>query len=371
MNLETILALPEFQLPAINTTSDPFVIFIEKKLKSYNYLLKTSSADLLDGTSSKFLSFSEYTQSIDLLSRSLLDAIRLWKKNLPDEAYEVFKKMMNEAGPFINNNVAANFYTKPDDTFYRCKFNVAASLSPKEYFFHTPFQLSHKVKSTRFSSNGIPSMYLTNTMIVGYKETKAPSLSYFQGVKIQSKIPQSFFSLDYTSPSVALKTTNKEHYDYLLQVKGMSYPLMLCCYSQQNDGTAAAPDEYIIPQLLVRWVKANNMLYAGIKYPSTRIDNPNFVGAFYNLIVYPKKITDVGYCEELKQSFLISDVCCAINHQSEIDDFYKSSFGKFGQINPDVTAIDWLTKKVDYNLNEVGKMEFYLKHKLISGKIPF
>lgn len=151
----------------------------------------------------------------------------------------------------------------------------------------------------------------------------------------------------------------------------MIFPILFCCYCQQNDPNAAAPQEYIIPQFLVRWVQENNKLYSGIKYPSIRIEGANYEGEFYNLIIPPIDIKDEGFCDKLKSSLLMSDVCSGSVHAMEINDFFLSEFPKIGVVNNLVKKIDWGSGSEYYEHTEVGKMEFYIKHKLDSIDIPF
>lgn len=370
MQLESILNMAEFKLPALNSTGRSFIVFAEQRMKEYVHRISTSP-DLFDGCPPQLLEYKEFKDTVTYYADSLIHIIRVYNHAKMDEAYKLFSTLMEGASIFVNNHPGAVHLINKNDIFYRCKYSDQPALKPITYFFHTPFELRHKVKSTRFSFNGFPSLYLTNSIVVGYKETRAISMDNFQGVKFQSLYPLSFLDLDYTRPSSNLKLSNPTLYDLQLQIKGMIFPLLFCCYCIQNDPDAAAPQEYIIPQFLVRWVQENNRLYSGIKYPSTRINGLNYEGEFYNLIVPPIEIKDEGVCDKLKNRLHMSDVCSGSIHKLEIEDFFVTEYPKFGSINDSVKKIDWIAGSELYELTEVGKMEFYIKHKLVSKSIPF
>ncbi len=371
MILEDILKSPEFRLPGVNISSKPFIFYVEQKIQQYIHHISTSYTDLFKDASLKILAFREYCDLVTHLGHSLLRIIRVYNASKQAEAYIEFKKLMSDVGVYLSNRDGAVYLMSPTDTFYRCKYPDTAGLRPQEHFFHTPFDLSHKSKSTRFSFNGFPSMYLTNAMIVGYLETRATAMDNFQGVKIKSRIPLSFLDIDYTLPPSHLKLSDKPKFDLQLQMKGLVYPLLLCCYCEQNDPAAAAPQEYIIPQFLVRWVIDNNIIFSGIKYQSTRIHNPNYKGEFFNLIVPPLEIKDIGYCAKLKKQFLMSEPCSATLSQKEIADYYKSEFAKIGYINNQVSTIEWNSGMELYEKTEIGQMEFYIKNELQIDIIKF
>jgi hypothetical protein len=361
MHLETILELPAFHLPAENVGTKPYVLFAEERLTEYANLVKTSAADFFLNCAPQILGFNEYAKHVDLLAKGLIEVIRLNKAG-DVNAFKRFDKLMKNIGMFMTNFEGAIAFIKPDDHLYRCKFDKdAGPLKGQNFFFHTPFELNHLVTGTRFAGPGCPAVYLANSVIGGYVETRASALKGFQGVRFKTKMPLSFLNLDYNMPSLELKHHKPADYDLQLQLKGLLYPLLFCCYSQQNTSSAIAAQEYLIPQFLLKWVQKNNKFISGIRYPSTRIDNPHFDGVFYNLVLPPIKREDVGICPELRALFQMSDVVGAELHKIDIDRLYATTFPVAGSVNPAIISIEWKGLLEGYNTSEIGKMEFFLK----------
>jgi len=333
MHLEAILDLPEFSLPADSTSGDPYVIFAEQRIESYIRQISASFGDLFTNSPPQLLNFREYVDSISKLGRGLMKVIRTNGSLMSHEAYPEFIETLKEVSTLLTSYPGAFFFIKPTDAFYRCKFdNVSTALKLKSYFFHTPFELRTKVEATRFAQAAFPVLYLTNALICGFLETRATDLTGFQAVKFQPKRRYTFLDLDYNKPPGWLRHTNPEEYDLQLQIKGLLYPLLLCCYSQKNS-PAAAPQEYIIPQLLLRWVKDKGSFLAGIKYPSTRISGPHYDGSFYNLILPPLEIQDFGFCESLKEMFKMTEVCGHVQAEPAITAFYGANFSPPAHVN--------------------------------------
>jgi len=367
MHLEALLELPEFHLPVNNTSGKSYVMYAEEKLTSYINYLRSSSADLFTNSPPQIMSHREYLKEVERFAKGLISVIRLAKANNIVAAWAEFKSLMEKAGMFMFSYDDAIKHIRSKDIFYRCKFDPDnGPLKSQEFFFHTPFEKNNLVAGTRFAAPGYPALYLANSVIGGYIETRATTLYGFQGVKIRPTELMSFINLDYNAPDIGLRATKPEEYDLQLQIKGLIYPFLFCCYSQQNTPSAAAAQEYIIPQFLLKWVRDTNRSISGIRYPSTRIDNPHYHGTFYNLIIPPIVVEDSGICPELRKKFQMSEVAGYTQNEAEIRAFYLMEFSKSGIVNPDITSIDWKSLLEMYNTSEIGQMEFYLKNRHVA-----
>ena len=369
MHLETLLDEPEFNLPAVNTSGDPFVLFAEQRIELYIRLLTASFSDLFTNSPPKILDFREFMETVTEFGRGLLSVIRVANSMNPHLAYPQFKVLMDKMGFLVSGYPASLFFLEPMQCFFRCK-HFPGDLKAQDWFFHTGFHLRSVVTPTRFTPAGLPALYLTNALAVGYEELRAAEPDGFQAVKLKTKsnVRRSLLDLDYTRPLSALRATNQEEYDLQLQFKGLLYPLLLCCFTQRNGG-GAAPPEYIVPQYLLRWVM-ESPFYSGIKFPSTRTRSAHFQGNFYNLVIPPIEVLDTGYCPKLKNMFLISDVCGFTEHAAAIDGYYTDNFAPLTRVNPEVESIDWQSRLEIYDTSDLGRMEFYLKNQPVVP-IPF
>jgi len=226
MQLEAILNLDEFHLPAQNTGSETFTMFAERKIESYIRQIAISPGDLLTGFGSQLIDLHEYQQSVEQLGRGLISVMKKARSINPHEAYPAFAEIMKKAGIFLTGHKGAIFIMKPRVAYYRAKPSTASTtLYPKSYFFH----VRPKVAVTRFAPAGVPALYLANSVIGGYIETRASQLDSFQWIRFHSRMPLSFLDLDYNKPDPLLRATDLDEYEQQLQIKGLIYPLLLCC----------------------------------------------------------------------------------------------------------------------------------------------
>jgi hypothetical protein len=370
MELEILLNQQKYSLPANNISGKPFISFFEDTMGEYlSDLIK--SPDLLNGIHVQLLDYLDLYNAVEHLVKKITETIKL---NLSNKiGYDDFVKTMNDTPILKSNFGSSSFAINRNNVLYRSKFFDTTDLKNQDYFFHTPFHLNDKVKSTRFSSSGIPSLYLSNSLVLGYLETKADSLNKFQSVKFQTKMSETFLDLDFTRPDATLKKNDISKFEEQLQTKALLFPLLFACYTLNKANDSAAPQEYIIPQMLTKWISESNKLYAGIRYPTTKIGakNLNYEGKFYNYILPVIQYENEGFCPVLKNKLNISDVCSNFIHNIEILDFYKKEFNNYVKVNNEINSIEWGTTKFNYDISDIGKMEFYLKNKLITQKINF
>jgi RES domain len=369
MELETLLNQEKYSLPANNITGKPFVSFFEETIQHYISEIRTSG-DLLDKIDIQLLDYAELTEAVTQLAKKTIELLKISLKNKP--ADNGFATMIDSV-PVLQSNFGSSVHSvRKTDILFRSKFFDSTFLRTPDYFFHTPFHLNDKIKSTRFSPSGIPSLYLSNSLVLGYLETNANTLDTFQAVKFQANF-ETFLDLDFTKPDIKLKATDKKAYEEQLQIKALLFPLLLGCYTFKKDPDAAAPQEYIVPQLLTRWISEVNKLYLGIRYPTTKINalNKNFNGRFYNYVIPVRQYENEGFCKVLKNKLKISPVCSNIIHNSQINDYYNNEFSQKGFVNSEVKTIEWKNAQETYDTSEIGKMEFFLRHQLPVERITF
>jgi hypothetical protein len=371
MRLEDLLNQPEYSLPARNNTGRPFLFFLNSTIESYLHKINSSQDLLEDYHSGLVLDLAEFKEIVNFYGSKIIEVIRYYNQYDIVKATNTFNELMKPIAPIINNYEGAMFYSGRKADFYRSKFFPTTDLQDKTRFFHTPYELSGKVSGTRFSPPGIPALYLANSLVVGYLEVRATSITTFQGVRFKPNSQLSFLDIDFNKPDIVLKTTKPDLYNEQMQIKGLLFPLLLACYTIQEGNGVVVPPEYIIPQFLTKWVRDNNRLTQGIKYSSTKISKPPFSGTFYNLIIPTINVKEEGYCDELKKLFQMSDVCSGELHKADFDTTYNAEFFLGMNINPMIDKVELDNVISEYNATELGKMEFFLNRKLSVNKISF
>lgn len=206
---------------------------------------------------------------------------------------------------------------------------------PRERVFHTPYNLRSKVSTSRYSIAGYPSLYLGTTLALCCEEIHMNPHQNFtlaSMFKLERTLeytntniriielgvkPQDFLNINNDNKSHERHITNSLLDDsdvrsaYLLW-----YPLIASCSyirTNKNDPFAA---EYIIPQLLMQWVRneiGSNKddeydQLVGIRYFSCASVKASNMGFNY---VFPtsgkQKSAELPYCSVLSKSFRLTN----------------------------------------------------------------
>ena len=309
-----------------------------------NDFLKTVER-LLDYYKSKFENKSncrELFNDIERICNGLEMTLQEYLKGFPAKAYAEFEKVM---GKLRNNSLKV--YQKTSYGEYIINFNDVLSLFrvvnvednrtyDRKRVFHTPYNLRSKVSSSRYSIAGYPSLYLGTTLKLCCAETangkKLSLASMFKicrnfsqtGVHIEvielGIKPQDFIEVFSRRNFEDDVSREKWEFKRLLMQNDVKnaycfwYPLIACCsYIRVNKKDPFAP-EYIIPQLLMQWVR-NEMCYndgkfkklMGIRYFSCASIKASKMGFNY---VFPtsgeKMNADSQYCDVLSKTFVLT-----------------------------------------------------------------
>jgi len=276
----------------------------------------------------------------------LLKAVNHYHNGFPAKAYSSFERAMNllmETPLKIYQKNVLEQFELPSDR-YRVDdglklFRVVSVEDNKPYsrirVFHTPYNLRSKVSTSRYSIAGYPSLYLGTTVALCCEEINMnPHKNFalvsmfklertFEYTNTNIRVielgvkPQDFLDIDYYNEShdrrIApdLLKDRSTRSAYLLW-----YPLIASCSyirTNKNDPFAA---EYVIPQLLMQWVRneiGSNTgdEYAqlvGIRYFSCASVKASDMGFNY---VFPtsgqQKSGELPYCAVLSKAFRLTN----------------------------------------------------------------
>lgn len=188
--------------------------------------------------------------------------------------------------------------------------------SNKNELFHIPYSKRAYCSNERFSLAGFPSLYLSTSLQIAWQECRYPKSYYFSEYEYKlsnNELKESFNVLALYSPNEILQYGISERHNnfdiwlnifirYLIQ-----YPLILACSFVNHRGDAPFKQEYIIPQLLLQWVKRNYETIKGISYFSCvdlKLFDRKWSG--YNL-VFPVIDGKDEYSKDLRKLFEWSD----------------------------------------------------------------
>lgn len=285
---------------------------------------------------------------ISYVCNHLKKTVEFYLNGFPAKAYTTFETNMailkglslehhqkNTSGQFVGSN------RDPLQLFRVVGVDDIKNYS-RSRVFHTPYNLRSKVSTSRYSIAGYPSLYLGTSLELCCEEIKYnPYQGYglaamFQIARpiehINVRIielgikPQDFTNSESPNQSFGrhISRSTLESYDtrqdYLLW-----YPLIAACsFIRTNKKDAFAP-EYIIPQLLMQWIRDEMHQYdeqysqydpiyqcyqhelIGIRYFSCTSKRMSDMGFNY---VFPtsgkQKSSKLPYCSVLANSFLLT-----------------------------------------------------------------
>lgn len=304
----------------------------------FNHYINQLTA-LFDAKSTVSSNIPLNLNGISYVCNHLKKTVEFYLNGFPAKAYTTFEKIMailkglslehhqkNTSGQFVGSN------RDPLQLFRVVGVDDIKNYS-RSRVFHTPYNLRSKVSTSRYSIAGYPSLYLGTSLELCCEEIKYnPYQGYglaamFQiarpiehinvriielGIKPQdftnSESPNQSFGRHISRSTLESKETKQ---DYLLW-----YPLIAACsFIRTNKKDAFAP-EYIIPQLLMQWVRDEMMPtyphhnpceLIGIRYFSCASKRMSDMGFNY---VFPTSGMPVShalpYCSVLANSFRLT-----------------------------------------------------------------
>jgi hypothetical protein len=266
------------------------------------------------------------------LCDSITKALEKYLNGYTFDAYNLFSEALGKNKCDFKNNFW--IIPKPSNRFrIRESENPAFDIRERKNIFHVPFSQRHNIGTTRFSIPGLPCLYLGYSLYVCWEELGRPpfhkiSFSRFQYSDEYSKNYQSKLMYLNVSPKAIEENfiVNEEFYlmggnQELLCNYLKIYPLQLACSIPCQHTGAKFQEEYIIPQLLMQWIRGNND-YHGICYRTANVPqmpSSSFIDSIKSgykylskemlLFNYAYPVMDIKgeYCCELTKLFKFTD----------------------------------------------------------------
>jgi hypothetical protein len=243
----------------------------------------------------------------EILVKGLLETLEVYHNGKPAEAYRILSNTLNNEIKDYRAILKFKTYLN-GESFFRMRIEKGNFPLKKREMFHIPFEKRGLIKTQRYSIPGFPCLYLGRTLYGCWEEMNRPDISVFQVVRFRNIKEISFLDLTRPEYEIELSTKeinfhSKELYHYF-----MTWPIIACCSIKVDDYDKSFKSEYIIPQLLLQWIRDHEQI-DGIKFNSTHIDiqNSKSEGDFSNLVLPVKKNRETGFCPELKSMFELSN----------------------------------------------------------------
>ena len=181
--------------------------------------------------------------------------------------------------------------------------------------FHIPLSKRAYAGDGRFSLAGSPSLYLSTNLALAWQECGYPQKYYYSeyNSKQIGTSEELQFLLLYSPAEIAsfasCKYNDLAFWEEIVTRYLKTYPLVLACSFVNQSGNVPYKQEYIIPQMLMQWVKRNQSKIQGIEYFSC-VDNSKFIGIWegYNIVIpVLSPYDDKRYSEKLRKQFTWSE----------------------------------------------------------------
>lgn len=240
--------------------------------------------------------------------------------------------------------------------------------------FHIPLSKRRKVETQRYSITGFPCLYLSSSVYSCWTELDRPPLDKLyvsrfivkkdvNVLDIGSITPKRLFNYDRYNP---IKQSDKMYIETLDEKKQIAalllWPLIYSCSLHGSSQGDSYKPEYIVPQLLLQWVRKNTKIN-GIAYLSICL-NTECIDPYYCVnYAFPVKKTKDYFCRNLSKIFTLTKPfrCDELNNTMKGHQ-YVGTFSSSNRL--------FLDKDIKYEYTTYGKIEnnlFYLQDDFLNA----
>ena len=285
------------------------------------------------------LNYDEGFEDIDTLCDGIIGSIESYFSGHPAKAFERFNSVMDllmkQPIKTYQKTGWGEFFSYRGDPLqlFRVRNVEQNTVYTRSDIFHTPYNLRSKVTTCRYSIAGYPSLYLGTSLELCGEESKISSLkelqiaSRFELVRnrrhnntsievIELAVkPQDFLS-EKEIANIENERIIGRKFDELrlsstetISAYISWYPLIAACSFMRVSKSDPFAAEYIIPQLLMQWIRQKNEYdeLFGVRYFSCASVRASEMGFNYIFPVSGKRYKgDSQYCDTLAKSFRLT-----------------------------------------------------------------
>ena len=313
MNLFNLLQSEEAKLPKIG------VLDIENQLKDMfaTYVAAVRSMNAKDEATQNVVND---VKSIESLGNAVTSALGAWLDGRPEKSVLELNRgfQISAIAESLEKLSSKDVFGDAPGPLFRIRtgqLNVRFECSD---LFHIPFEQRDRVATQRYSFPGLPCLYFGRSLYVCWEEFGRPELSTVWASKFKLQKNESLRVLDFGRRPEAIVTLAKRFSGVappkieFASAYAKLWPLIAACSMKRRpDSQKGFVVEYIIPQLLLRWVieqqnsapSSATPTLDGIRYFSTHIDDHKVNLAGMNYVFPIRKRSTSGFCSVLKSKF--------------------------------------------------------------------
>ena len=244
--------------------------------------------------------------------QEIINVLKLYcSGNIVDASIKLFG-ILDKMKPYLMIGYTGDFHI---DSYFRIrKVNEKQEKLERNEMFHIPLNKNHLIGPERYSMPGYPCLYLATQIELCWYECGKPDQFYVSKFEIPNGVNNTLKLIDFSQKLYELQHSficwfnNEKDKDkvrkYLLKYL-YTYPLRAACSVTVEHPDGRFKEEYIIPQLLLQWIRKDKDFY-GVKYETCKSsDEVRRIGG-YNLVLLTKNFDEDAYDKFLRKNVKIS-----------------------------------------------------------------
>lgn len=307
MTIIELLENPIFNLPKYHNNNSSYeLLFIDCMNEYIELLSKLENFEIYQENVRKINS-KEIKEKALKLGKGIIRAVREYNYGKPHNAFNEFKSILDDS----ELNFKTQIFLGSEDFFRVRVLNNNYSITKRE-IFHIPFESRSKISTQRYSIPGFPSLYLSDSIYTCWEEMKRPDVNHLHSSRFKLNSIVTVLDIPHPKEEIEKYVKNDKIVEGVIGIGIDSlltnWPLYLACSIGVKNINDPFKIEYVIPQLLLQYVRQNNDIQ-GIKYFSTNIDynNTNIQGNFNNYVFPVQETKSIGVCEDLSKIFSLTE----------------------------------------------------------------
>lgn len=256
---------------------------------------------------------SEEKEQIKIFSDRLMQAYELYVDNRYIEAFNIFNQAMDSAKNHLPTTPVGQSSAYVADVIPYYRIIAGNNKYNRLQFLHIPCNLRYLASANRFSVPGMPCSYMASAKRVAWYECEMPDSfqwAKFEAVKHDKKLIQLDLN-PLTSTRSLISELPKDRWtedERKSFARGYCFilPLIASCSVIAKEKGKSFVEAYIIPQMLMIWIK-NSTDYIGVRYYSSSDNELVRNDCGYNIAMPAKHPDKNGYCVDLQEIFGVND----------------------------------------------------------------
>lgn len=288
---------------------------LDNHLREYINDLKEYTNDPEICNKDKFKSIlNDKIQFIEDSCNKLLEVLELYRNGRIRKSYEKSEEFFENLSEyfFINVNYKDNDYYRIRKGDFRIR-EGEDNKDKKSELFHIKNNKRNLINSYRYSISGFPCLYVSEGFELAWFECGMPSQFSYCKMELDKKrlrlldFSENPYNLKVNINNELISYPDKEKIYRKLLNYIITYPIAISCSLKVEKRDDAFVEEYIIPQMLMQWIRNSNK-FDGIIYKSS-LNTTLIEGIYANNIVLPtKEFRDSGLDKGLTENIKVSDI---------------------------------------------------------------